>query len=143
MPYATLAGLVARFGEHMLIDLTDRALPPAGEIDATVVDAALEDTDALIDGHLSMRYALPLATVPRLLGAAAETIAIYKLHAQVVPEKIDKDYRDQLKLLQAIAAGDIRLPGVDGVEPPTSGASGVRTIDRDREMTPETMRGFI
>lgn len=143
MPYATQDGLIARVGEAMLIDLTDRAMPPAGAIDAGVVLAALEDTDALIDGYLAGRYALPLAVTPRLLATAAETIAIYKLHAQVVSEKIEKDYRDQLKLLAAIAAGDVRLPGADGVEPAAPGASGVRTIDRDREMTPETMRGYI
>lgn len=143
MPYASLSGLTARYGERMLVDLTDRAYPPTSEIDMDVVHAALEDTDALIDGHLAGRYALPLATTPRLLATAAETIAIYKLHAQVVPEKIEKDYRDQLKLLQALASGDVRLPGADGVEPASSGASGVLATDRPREMTPDTLRGYI
>lgn len=61
MPYANLSGLTARYGQHMLVDLTDRALPPTGQIDVDVVQAALEDTDALIDGYLAGRYALPLA----------------------------------------------------------------------------------
>ena len=52
MTYASQADLVGRYGESMLVDLTDRAEPPAGEIDAGVVTRALEDTDAAINGYL-------------------------------------------------------------------------------------------
>lgn len=88
MPYANLSGLTARYGAHMLIDLTDRAMPPTGHIDVDVVQAVLEDTDALIDGYLAGRYALPLVETPRLLATVAEVVAIYKLHISVVPDKI-------------------------------------------------------
>ena len=143
MPYANLSGLTARYGQHMLVDLTDRALPPTGQIDVDVVQAALEDTDALIDGYLAGRYALPLAETPRLLSTVAEVVAIYKLHVSVVPDKIAADYRDQLKLLAAIAAGDVLLSGADGVEPAAPVATGVVYTDRDRDLTPENLRGWI
>jgi phage gp36-like protein len=143
MPYASQDGLIARFGAAALIDLTDRAIPPEGEIDEGVVTAALEDTDALIDGYLAKRYRLPITGQHRLLAALAETIAFYKLHAHVVGEKVAQDYRDALRTLERIAAGDVRLTGLEGAEPAGSGAAGVRTTDRERPLTPENMKGFI
>lgn len=142
MTYATQAELVERFGETMLIDLTDRANPPAGTIDAGVVADALADTDAMIDGYLLGRYLLPLAATPALLKDLAKAIAIYKLHGDSVADKIRADYQDALKTLDKIAAGTIRL-NVAGVEPVSSGASGVKTTDRPRDFTPDNLKGFI
>lgn len=142
MTYATQAELVERFGEPMLIDLTDRADPPAGAIDASVVADALTDTDAMIDGYLLGRYQLPLASTPALLKDLAKAIAIYKLHGDTVADKIRTDYQDALKTLRDIASGVIRL-NVAGVEPASSGATGVRVSDRPRDLTPDNMKGFI
>jgi phage gp36-like protein len=142
MTYCTLAQLTDRFGEKMLRQLTDRATPPAGAIDTAVTDRALADTDALIDGYLAGRYVLPLTETPALLADLAQTISIYKLHSQTVAQKITDDYAQALKTLRDISTGIIRL-GVAGIEPATNNASGVRTTDRAREMTPDTLRGFI
>jgi phage gp36-like protein len=141
--YCTLDQLTARYGETMLRQLTDRAQPPAGVIVSAVVDRALADTDALIDGYLRGRYALPLPDVPPLVTDLAQQIAIYKLHGQTVADKIDADYQQALKTLAMIAAGTVRLD-VAGIEPAASGASGVRVADRARDlMTPDNLRGFI
>lgn len=142
MSYATKQQLIDRYGEEALIGLTDRAEPPAGVIDDDVLARALADADAVIDGYLAGRYALPLATTPALIVDLAQAIAIHKLHRQVVPEKIDADYKDALRMLRDIAGGVIRL-SVAGVEPAASGASGVRTSDRVRDLTPDNLRGFI
>lgn len=142
MPYATQAQLIERYGEPMLVELTDRAEPPTGEIDASVVDRALADTDALIDGFLKGRYQLPLAQTPPLVVDLALAIAVYKLHRNVASEKIRRDYDDALKVLRDIAAGVVRLD-VDGAEPAASGLSGVKTNDRERPLTPENLKGFI
>jgi phage gp36-like protein len=142
MSYASQSDLVERFGESMLIDLTDRADPPVGTIDASVVAKALEDADAMIDGYLLGRYALPLPTTPNLLNDLAKAIAVYKLHRDAVSEKIAADYKNAEKMLALIADGTIRL-NVAGVEPASSGASGVRTTDRERPLTAENMKGFI
>lgn len=142
MPYATQAQLVERYSSRMVIQLTDRAVPAEGAIDADVVSRALDDTDAQIDGYLGGRYALPLSATPTLLVDLALVIAIYKLHRKTPDEKIRKDYEDALRALRDIAAGTIRLD-VDGAEPEGSGSSGVTVTDRDRDVTPETMKGFI
>ncbi|MBW7968121.1 DUF1320 domain-containing protein [Bradyrhizobium sp. BR 10289] len=142
MTYASQSDLVERFGTSMLIDLTDRADPPAGAIDADVVAKALADADAAIDGYLLGRYLLPLASTPALLNDLAKAIAIYKLHRDSVSDKIRADYQDALKQLGLIASGTLRL-NVAGVEPESSGASGVRTTDRSRDFTPDNLKGFI
>ena len=67
MGYVTQQQLVDRFGERLLLQVADRADPPAGTINADVVARALADTDAMIDGYLAGRYILPLAATPPLL----------------------------------------------------------------------------
>jgi phage gp36-like protein len=142
MTYASQADLVERYGSGMLIDLTDRATPAAGTIDAGVVTRGLEDADAAIDGYLKGRYLLPLAATPPSLRDIAQAIAIYKLHRDTAADKIRDDYRDALKTLELISKGTIRLE-VAGIEPASSGASGVRASDRPRDMTPGNLRGFV
>lgn len=142
MSYATLQQLIDRFGEDMLVEVTDRADPPANEIDSSVVDRALADADALIDGYLKGRYLLPLASTPPLVCDLALAIAIYKMHRNVVSEKISDDYNAALKTLAQIAAGVVRLD-VAGVEPTASGTTGVRTNDRERPLTPDSLKGWI
>lgn len=142
MTYATLQLLTESYGEQLLVELTDRAGVRTGQIDADVVDRKLADTDALIDGYLAGRYVLPLATTPPLLVDIALQIAIYKLHTYTANDKITADYKDAKASLDKIASGTIRL-NVAGVEPTSSGAAGVVTTDRERDFTPENMRGFI
>ncbi len=143
MSYATLQQMIDKHGETMLVELTDRAAPPAGEIEEAVVLQELANTDAMIDGYLAARYKLPLSEVPALLVPLAIAITIYKLHVYSAPEKIEADYKAAVADLDRIARGIIRLPGAAGVEPASSGASGVRTNDRERPFTEANLKGFI
>ena len=142
MPYASLSILTDRYGEQVLIDLTDRATPAAGEVDSEVVDRALADADAVIDGYLAGRYKLPLTEAPPLLIDIAAVIAIWKLHRWAPDPKIEQDYKDALASLDRIARGVIRLP-LEGVEPESSGAEGVVTTDRERPFTEANLKGWI
>ena len=142
MTYATLGQLTDRFGQRMLIGLTDRAETPTDAIVAAVIDRALSDTDALIDGYLQSRYVLPLEATPPMLADLAQVIAIYKLHTYAPDPKIDTDYKDALRMLQQIATGTIRLP-IAGADPEAQGGSGARMTDRERPMTEANMKGFI
>lgn len=142
MAYADLTGLTARIGETTLIELSDRATPPAGVVDATVIDAALADTDALIDGYLFGRYALPLSAVPALVITLAEATTIYKLYTFSAPERVEADYRDAIKTLERIGEGKVKISAA-GVEPSSSGGSGVQSCDRKPEMTRDNMGSYI
>ena len=142
MSYATLDDLKKRFGNALLVRLTDRAEVPTGVIDEGVVEEALADTDAVIDGYLEAKYALPVSEVPTQLKDLGKAIAIYKLHVEMVGEKITKDYENALRMLREIAHGDIRLT-IAGKVAANNGASGVRTTDRKRPFTNENLKGFI
>jgi len=142
MPYTTLAKLTARFGQRLLLQLTDRAAPPAGVVNAAIVDQAIADTDGVIDGYLAGRYQLPLTDVPPQLADLALTIAIYKLHPFEPDPKIRSDYEQALKTLREIASGVFRLP-IAGLEPAALNDSGVLTNDRERPFTEDNLKGFI
>lgn len=143
MPYATQAGLTQRYGALMLVQLTDRAPVPTGLVDSLVVEQALAEADALIDGYLAGRYSLPLAAVPPILTPIAEVIAIYNLHITEPEAKIKADYDAAIKRLAEIAKGVITLKDVAGIEPAAPDSAGVQITDRERDFTPDTMTGFI
>jgi phage gp36-like protein len=143
MTYASLAQLIDRVGEPMLIDLTDREEVAVGAVVVAVIDRALADADALIDGYLAARYQLPLAVTPALITDVAQAVALWKLHVTTPEDKIKLDYDAALKTLREIAQGLIRLPDAQGLEPASSGASGVIVTDRERPFTADNMKGFI
>lgn len=143
MSYATLQQMIDRYGEHMLIELTDRADPSTGEIDEDIVAGALAGAASLIDGYLAPLYALPLTVVPTILPPLAQAIAIYDLHITEPEKKIQTDYDNALKRLAEISKGTIQLKDAAGIEPASPQGSGVQITDRERAFTPETMTGFI
>ena len=142
MAYTTEADLIDRYGERMLVLLTDRASPATGTIDSAVVSAAIEGAEAVIDGYLATRYALPLSAVPKLISEIAEAIAIWKLHPAAPDPKIEADYRTAMTLLGDIAAGRVRLE-VAGVASAETGGTGARLTDRERPLTEDNLKGFI
>lgn len=142
MSYTDLSALQDRFGTRMLVNLTDRATPQTGEIDTEIVDRAIQDAVATIDGHLLGRYVLPLSEVPALVATIAATLTIYGLHIYTPDEKIDADYKQALKSLKDIANGTIKL-SVAGVPSKANQGSGARVTDRKRPMTAANLKGYI
>lgn len=142
MAYCTLQELIDRYSRRMLVDASDRGDDATGEIDEALIDRAIADADAAIDGFLKVRYRLPLTSVPDLVRDLSLQIAIYKAHAHVVTDKIRDDYKYALKTLEQISQGTVRLD-IEGAEPAASGASEVRTNQPERPMTAATMKGYI
>lgn len=142
MSYATLEQLIDRYGESMIIGLTDRGTVATGGVDHETIDRALADTDAVIDARIGARYVLPLAEVPPLLSDVALCIAIWKLHRHDTSQKIKDDYAEAMRQLREIGDGTMSLPIATG-EPEVTGENGARVTDRDRDFTAETMKGFI
>ncbi len=109
MPYATQADLIDRFGSEELVELTDRV--DGNAIDSTVVTKALIDADAILDGYLVGRYAVPVAPVPPLLLSLAADVARFKLHKDRPTEVVRKNYEDALKMLRDLSTGMAALAG--------------------------------
>ena len=142
MSYTSLAKLTAKFGEHMLISLTDRGDVATDAIDTDVIDQALADADAMIDGYVGVRYALPMETTPPLIGSLALAITVYNLHVASPDPKIEEDYKAALRTVRDISGGGVRLP-IAGADAPGTGSSGARLTDRERPLTQASMKGFI
>lgn len=110
--YVTVSDLVDRFGERELVDLTDRAQPPAGVIDAGVAEAAIADACGEADAYLGVRYSLPVtAPVPVMLVAVVSDIARYRLYDDRATEEVRKRYEDAVRWLRDVSRGAAVLSG--------------------------------
>ena len=105
--YANKDDLVQRYGEKEIIQLTDR--DRAGVIDDVVLDRAILDASARIDGYLAAY--LPLTTVPAALIRVCCDIAHYYLYdfAPARPEAVRDKFEEAIKYLTAVGKGQISL----------------------------------
>lgn len=139
MTYATQQDLVDRFGESELIQLTDRS--ESGVVDAAVVTRALADADAEINGYLTARYTLPLATVPEVLVRVASDIARYYLFGDAMIETVKDRYENAIKLLKGVSSGLVDL-GVAVNQTPISSTGSVKVSAPDRVFDSATLAGY-
>ncbi|UCX05427.1 gp436 family protein [Shewanella glacialimarina] len=107
--YATTADMLSRFGQQDLVLLTEREDSVPGEINLTVLEQALSDASAEIDGYIVGRYKLPLVTVPTVLERNCCDIARYFLYGDRAPEQVEKRYQAVVKFLTSVSKGDISL----------------------------------
>jgi len=121
MSYCAKADLLDRpGGERELIQLTD--LDNLGVIDDTVLNVAIADADAEIDGYL-INY-LPLAVVPANLKRLACDITRYRLYREQVTDRVKDDYDNAIKYLEKVATGKIKLaPDTAGSLPEVAGGT--------------------
>ena len=142
MTYTSLDELIDRYGENMLIALTDRGDAATGLVDLDTVNQAIAEADAVIDGSLKGRYQLPLSEVPAQVPPLSRAIAIWKMHLYEAPKQIEAEYREAMAQLRDIAKGIIILD-VAGVTPKTNSSQGVMTTDRERPLTQDSLKGWI
>ena len=116
--YATASDMIAVFGEHEVISCTDRT--GTGEVDASVLSAALVSASSTADSYLARRYALPLPLVPPALTAVVCDIARYRLTGgQVLETDPIKDrYKLAIAWLRGLAGGEMSLPELEPPESP-------------------------
>lgn len=109
MGYATQQDIIERYGQDQLLVLADR--DGDGEVDTDVVDRALADADAEIDGYLASRYTLPLATESKLLVRLAVDVAVYHLcdDDAMVTDQRRQRYEDAVSQLKRLASGQMSL----------------------------------
>ncbi len=74
--YATVDGMLKKFGERELIQLTDTEAPYEDVINYDKLNAAMIEANSEIDGYLASRYQLPLPAVPPFLEAIACNIPL-------------------------------------------------------------------
>lgn len=120
MSYASLADLVARFGEMEIIQLTDRI--GAGQIDTDVLDQAIADADAVIDGYIATRVTLPLSPVPSILVGYGCDLTRERLYRDAPADHpVVRRGNEARKFLAQVAAGNILLGVQSGLSTPAGG----------------------
>ncbi len=125
--YAQVDDFVVRIGEDESIELTDREM--LGVVGEEVLLVALADSSSQIDGYLSGRYKLPLATVPQNLVRICCDLARYHLTSKssvTMTEEVENRYKFCLKELEQISKGVVVL----GLDEPTESesANGENTV---------------
>ncbi|MEY2862838.1 MAG: hypothetical protein RLY58_545 [Pseudomonadota bacterium] len=109
--YATLERMVARFGEHEIIALTDSQPPYTGQINTEKLAPALDMANSEVDGYLMSRYSVPVSAAPAFLLGLACDLARY--HAAVgLSRQTERDevrYKAAIKSLENIAAGKLSI----------------------------------
>lgn len=116
MAYSTINDILKMLSEADLIELT--AETDAGAYDPDVVERAIEDADAEIDGYVGTRYKVSRDPIPPVLRKYSVDIAIYNLYSrrQIVNEEWRKRYEDAVRYLELVAQGKISL-GTGDSEP--------------------------
>ncbi len=139
--YAVKQDLIDRFGEQPLVQASDRADPPAGVIDETVLARAIADAEAEVNAHLAGRYALPLASVPEVLKRWTCDIAFYLLLGEAAGERTVKRYEDVMRSLRLVAAGELTL-GVDASSQEVASGGGAQVKASPRVFDDETLADY-
>lgn len=106
--YADASQMITRFGESELIELTDKS-GQAGELVQTVLDGALADASATIDGYLAGRYALPLVSTPPVLIPICCDLARYQLYDEQASEQVSNRHKNAIRFLELVASGKVSL----------------------------------
>ena len=147
MAYCTQTDILTQLSELDLAQLTSEN---DSIIDSMVVDAAIADADAEIDGYVAARYSVPLSPVPPIIKKYSKTIAMYNLHSRRasrlggIADAVKADYENAIDFLKNVAKGLVKL-GVDPppVAPQTGGSKFEANPDVDnRDFTKDKLTGF-
>jgi len=141
MTYAVKQNLIDRFGSAELTELTDRATPPAGAIDDAVLNKALNDADAAINGYVAVKYTLPINPVPAMFERFGCDIARYYLYEDRANDQVRRRYDDAIKYLEGVASGKVNI-GVDAANQAPASSGGPEVSAPERIFTGDSLVDF-
>jgi phage gp36-like protein len=138
MAYATKQDMIDRFGLEEVIAITDRANPPAGVIDESVLTKALENATAEVNSEAKLT-----GIINQTEQLANITCAIARYHlSDPCSDRVRKDYEDQLVFLRRVADGRSLLIGQDAAAPATQPADTIIVTAPPRIFTRESLKDF-
>ncbi len=140
MPYCAQQDIENDITQKTVLQLTDDT--GAGSVNATYVDKAITEADAVIDSYCGSRYAVPFASVPERIKQLSIDIAIYHLFARrgKVPELRETIYNNAVSFLKDVARGTATL----GKQPAPAATpeGGAKFTGPDRVFDREKLRDF-
>jgi len=140
-------------GRAALVQLADTG---NGEVDATIVTAAIRDADAWIDSYAQERYAVPFGlatapgTVPPVIARLSAEEAVYRLRCdrRAADEYDHTKHEQAAEWLTALSKGSVSV----GVEPgpneseqivPENIIRDASSNDADETVSRDALRGFV
>ena len=124
------------------IEITDREA-----MIAPIIDAAIADADAEIDGYLAKRYSVPLSPAPRVLNKFSKDIAVYNLFSRVGIDEGSEEknylnrYQAAVKFLTLVAEGKVSL-GAGSEDPASAAATGFTVASSGRLFSRRSLEGM-
>jgi phage gp36-like protein len=120
MSYATKYDMLRKFGPQELQQLTDIDKPRLNAINEAVLDGALSDASAWIDGYLVGRYEVPIVDegALRLLQVHACNVARYQLMSTRADEQALAMFKAAEKYFISVSRGEINLIATADVPQP-------------------------
>jgi len=111
--YVTAVAMQHKFGETILIRLTDTEKPYQGVINMEKLDSAIQEANSEIDAYVGSRYPLPLQTIPPFLVNIGCNLARYYAVTGDLAENdpIKNRYESSIKTLTKISKGELTLGG--------------------------------
>ncbi len=111
--YVTAVAMQRKFGETILIRLTDTEKPYQGVINMEKLDSAIQEANSEIDAYVGSRYPLPLQTIPPFLVNIGCNLARYYAVTGDLAENdpIKNRYESSIKTLTKISKGELTLGG--------------------------------
>ena len=134
--------LNAIIGDTFIEDPAERE-----ELVEPLIEAAIADADAEIDGYLAKRYTVPISPAPRVLNKFSKDIAVYNLFSRIgIDESTDQKiyltrYNSAIKFLTLVAEGKVSL-GAETDDPKTAAATGFSVHSSTRLFSRDTMKGM-
>lgn len=107
----------------------------------TIIEARLQDASDLIDGYLQSRYALPLATVPKVLEHYTCDIARHLLYRGNAPDHVGDRQAAVMKALERINSGAVNL-GLATSNQPAPSTGGPASISPGRVFTSDSLSDY-
>ena len=110
-----------------------------------IVESAIADAEAEIDGYLAKRYPVPLSVVPQAISKFAKDIAVYNLYSRIGIDESDKEknylnrYRAAVDFLKLVAEGKVEL-GVNSTK--AAAKTGFAVKSNNRLFSRSSMRGM-
>ena len=126
MVYASPSDMIARYPSRDLVQLSNED-PTQTTVNTAVLQQALTDASAEIDGYLEGRFTLPLSDPPAVLNRLACDIAMYRLQSlRPLHDLVDARtrYEDAVALLTRVARGELTLGlAADNIAPTQNAGS--------------------
>lgn len=139
--YADIRAMKERFGVLELLQLTDAAGEDLSAEETAVIETALNDATAFMNGYIRVRHTLPLSAVPPVLTRLCCEIARFYLYKTAVTDVVKDAYDAAVKVLRDIAKGELILSDPKGT-PPDQGAPLVIVGGAERLFNQNSMKGF-